>query len=142
MNVPYDDEDVTTYEVAKKLEKKYQVMGIFVEKEMNNIQQVVVDAVLGEIDNMKMGKPKTTLGNRTLGGIEELFRDFLDADEWQNITGKTIMAARMGITSRKKMTIERLLVNGFMGGDEPRPAFIDTGLYQATFRAWIDVNGK
>lgn len=143
MDVPYDDE-ATTYEVAKKLEARYHVMGVFVDKDYDVIQQIVVDSFLDEIDNMKMGKPKPTIMDRTFGRIEERFRDFLDMDEWQQITGETIMAARLGLTSRKKGG-DLLPMDGFMPSAEmngPRPAFIDTGLYQSSFRAWLNVNGE
>ncbi len=127
---PEDEEEVTTFEVAKKLEVRYQVMGVFVDDKMEAIKQIVIDSVLGEIESMKMGKPKPTLAGRTMGRVEELFRDYLDADEWQRITGKTIMSARLGLSRRKEPT------------GEPRPAFIDTGLYQSTFRAWLNVDSK
>ncbi len=130
LDVPYDEGE-TTYQVAKKLEYRYGVMDVFVDEHRDEIENSVIDAFMGEIESMKMGKPKSTLMNRTLGGIEELFRDYIDADEWQKVTGEIIMSALLGITSRNKE-----------GTGLPRPAFIDTGLYQASFRAWLDDNGE
>jgi hypothetical protein len=61
--------------------------------------------------------------------IESDFRDYLSADEWQKTTGQAIAAAQNGVSHRFKK------VSGKKRG--PRPAFIDTGLMSASFRARI-----
>ena len=60
--------------------------------------------------------------------IAHWFRNYLDSDEWQKTSGQAIAAAQNGVSHRfKKPKAKR----------GPRPAFIDTGLYQASFRAQI-----
>jgi hypothetical protein len=60
-------------------------------------------------------KPKTSQ-------IEKMFRSYLDNDE----TGASVEVASRGKRTGRK-------------SKSPRQPFIDTGIYRASFRAWVDV---
>lgn len=132
-NVAYSDPDVegatTTGQVAKILEVKYNVMEVFFEAHQHEIDQQIVKHLMGIIESIGAGSPGTIQNNTRIGKIESGFRDFLNADEWQGITGRVIKAARKGVNHRLK--------HPYATANPPRPAFIDTGLYMRSFRAWL-----
>ncbi|HEX7911786.1 MAG TPA: hypothetical protein VF534_27345 [Paraburkholderia sp.] len=145
VDVAYSDGDgaTTTGDVAGYLEAEYHVMRTFLELHEGEIGDFLADAMAGEIESLAQGKPlvafggkdvTTHLGDRVLEGqsvngrIEEAFRDFLDDGEWQRVSGQTIDAAEQGVSQRKKQPNKKR---------SARSAFVDTGLYQASFRAWL-----
>jgi hypothetical protein len=118
----------TAQQVANILESKYSILQTFVNMYDNEIKDVMTEKVhdfavqslslKGKIvsDRMlKFMKPSTS-------EIEKMFRGFLDRGE----TGITIGAALRGDRTGRK-------------SKSPRPAFIDTGLYRASFRVWADI---
>ncbi len=128
----YSDPDapgaVTTHQVAEILEAKYHVMEVFYELRKRKIAEDIGKKLSGTIKSIAQGKPvKQALNDVHLSAVEEMFKDYLSADEWQQVSGKVIMAARMGVTHRK----------GKKRRGSPRPAFIDTGTYQQSFRAML-----
>jgi hypothetical protein len=64
--------------------------------------------------------------------IEERFKDFLSLQEMDKlgVPGVPTEAAKKGKSSRFKRRRSK--------GGAPRPSFIDTGLYQSSFKAWVD----
>lgn len=158
-DVAYSDPEergaTTTYEVAEILEAKYGVMAVFEQLHMDLIQDAVVDHMMGMIRSVVQGNPRALEQVRKRGipldKVESAFRDYLEADEWQRQTGKEIAAAVAGISHRFKTPGGKLVaakaVDAGKGGTiekvmsrsrEPRPAFVDTGLYSAAFRAWLE----
>lgn len=145
VDVGYTDSEgsVTTGDVAGWLEDRYHIMRTFLELNEGFIGQCLVDAAAGAIESIAQGRPvpglnadlSTRLDVRQLFGssinerIEERFRDFLDAGEMNRYLPPTqqSQAAAQGINHRKK--------NPNTG--QGRQAFVDTGLYQAAFRAWM-----
>jgi hypothetical protein len=145
VDVGYVDGDgaTTTGDVAGYLEGRFHIMRTFLEQEEDFIHGQLVDAVAGAIESIAQGRPVpglngslgTKLDTRQLFGasvnqrIEERFRDFLDSGEMNRYLPATQQskAAANGINHRKK--------NPDTG--QARQAFIDTGLYQAAFRAWM-----
>lgn len=145
VDIGYTDGDgtTTTGDVAGYLEGRYHIMRTFLEQEEDFIHDQVVDAVSGAIESIIQGRPvpglNTSLGTkldtRGLFGasinqrIEERFRDFLDSGEMNRYLPpeQQSQAAAEGINHRKKNP----------DTEQARQAFIDTGLYQAAFRAWI-----
>jgi hypothetical protein len=118
----------TTGTVANILERKYNIVEVFAQIHGGEIQDILVDNV-GDliIDSLsqrkkfasermvKYMKPKTDQ-------IQKMFKLFLDREE----TGADIDVANKGRrTGRKSKT--------------PRPPFINTGLYRASFRCWADI---
>jgi hypothetical protein len=146
VDVAYSDSDgaTTTGDVAGYLEDEYHVMRTFLELYEDQIGEFLADAMVGEIESLAQGKPvaifgrdiETQLGNRVIAGqsvngkIEEAFRNFLDAREWQGTSGQTVQAADDGVNHRKK--------HPYANANKARPAFVDSGLYQASFRAWLE----
>jgi hypothetical protein len=128
----------TTGDVAGYLEDRYHIMRSFVELHEEWIGNALANAVAGAIESAAQGKPAAELDlNPVMGSIEERFRDFLDSGEMQRQfdagqqalpEALTIEAADKGINHRKENP----------NTQKPRQAFIDTGLYQASFRAWVD----
>jgi hypothetical protein len=138
-------ESTTTGDVATYLENDYHVMRTFLELHEDEIGDFLADAMAGEIESLAQGKPviplashnvTTQLGDRVIDGhsvngrIEEAFRGYLDSREWQLISGQTVDAADAGVNHRKKRP--------YSSKNKARAAFVDTGLYQASFRAWLD----
>lgn len=145
VDVAYSSPDAkgatTTGDVAEILEDKYHVMRTFYELHDVEIAEAVVNVLAGDLENMLQGAEgimgadvSTRLGSISLTGsgsggrIEEMFRDYLDAREWKYASGQTVEAAEAGISHRKKKKKYQT----------SRPEFVDTGLYQASFRAWIE----
>lgn len=144
VDVAYSDADggKTTGEVAGYLEDEYHVMRTFLELYEDKIGEFLADAMAGEIESLAQGKPVTIfgkgidthLGDRVIAGmsvngkIEEAFRDYLDSGEWNRVSGQAIEAADAGVNHRKK--------SPYSSKNQSRAAFVDTGLYQAAFRAW------
>ncbi len=146
VDVAYSDDlgGSTTGEVAEILESNYHVMRIFFEDNEEFIGNALVEAMAGAIESLAQGKivnvfsreASTRLGERVLSGtsftdkIDERFRDFLDAGEATKISRQMVSAAEAGVSHRKKKPFAR--------ENPARPAFVDTGLYSASFRAWVD----
>ncbi len=136
-DVAYSDPDAsgatTTGQVAEILEKKYHVMRVFVELHGQSIADAIAEGLAKDSRAMDRGdvvSPQVLAG--PMGKIEKGFRDYLDADEWQKTTGQAIAAAQNGVSHRfKAVRGAKAKARG------PRPAFIDTGLFQASFRAKV-----
>lgn len=135
----------TTGEVASILEKKYHVMETYFELHRRDI----VDALRAEfLNSMRQGRKRGVIPENpffdALGKIDAGFRDFLNAGEMQRVlstltqseldyflssTGGFTKAAQRGVNHRKKNPYAKKAA---------RPAFIDTGLYQQSFKSWIE----
>lgn len=121
---------VTTGDVATFLEEEYHVMRVFLEMYEEEIGELLANDIAGEIESIAQGKPVGRLSfDVSTGKIGELFRDFLDAREWKQASAQTIAAADEGVNHRKKRP--------YAAENPARPEFVDTGLYQASFRAWV-----
>ncbi|MDR3445976.1 hypothetical protein [Dyella sp.] len=132
VDVSYTDGDgtTTTGDVAGFLEERYHIMRVFLESNEEFISETLVNEVAGAIESIAQGKrvPKLNLAPAT-GKIEARFREFLDAGELQRLLPKSqkVSEETLRISTRKKSGKT----------DKPRQAFIDSGLYQASFRAWV-----
>ncbi|ATF90170.1 hypothetical protein CO712_20905 [Burkholderia gladioli pv. gladioli] len=106
-------------------------MRVFLEMYEEQIGELLANEVAGEIESLAQGKPVGKLSlDLSTGRIGELFRDFLDAREWKQASGQAIAAAEDGVNHRKKKP--------YASSNPARAEFIDTGLYQASFRAWVE----
>ena len=132
-NVAYTDPDekgaTTTGKVAEILEDKYHVMRVFVQLHEQLIGEEITKRYAALLNTQRISGGKVDLGaDIMMPKLESAFRDYLGADEWQKTSGQVIAAAQNGVSHRfKKPKAKR----------GPRPAFIDTGLYSASFRSWI-----
>ena len=132
VDVAYTDGDgaTTTGDVAGYLENQYHVMRIFLEENGDFIHERITNSVVGAIESIAQGNrvPKLDL-KPAMGEIEERFRDSLDSGELHRVLPQNhqVSDATLKTSSRKKVIKQ----------DESRQAFIDSGLYQASFRAWV-----
>lgn len=123
----------TTGSVAEILEAKYEVMGKFVEKHEQDIANDLENSLEGVLENMLLGGPVVPPDQAFAAGtsaIEHRFKQFLSLKEMDSlgVSGVPTAAALAGKSKRFK--------SGY--GPKPRPSFIDSGLYQANFKAWVD----
>ena len=123
----------TTGDVATWLENRYQVMAIFAYLHEKEIKAAIEEGLVGELENRLMDAPpnRDAFGAAT-SQIETVFRDFLDNDEIAKlgmVPGVPTAAALRGVNHRMMHPYARRAA---------RPSFLDTGLYSASFRAWIE----
>lgn len=119
----------TTGEVAKILEEKYEVMAEFVIAHNDDIQKAVTSSIEGHLINMLVsGITRGTGFEEAMDEIQEEFKKYLDAEEMAGfVPGVPTQAALMGVNHRL----------GRSTGPR-RPSFIDTGLYQKSFKCWVE----
>lgn len=152
-DVAYTDANgaTTTGKVAEYLEDDYHVMLTFLELHESYIMNEVAAEFAGAVTDIAAGKPFNLNSPGPMSGIENEFRQYLDKKEWEATTGQVIQAAKEGISHRFKSSKAgtlhaRSIASGAVKAKgivlkrrkrPGRPAFIDTGLYQASFTAWI-----
>jgi|SRR6185437_9647595 len=127
---------VTTGEVATFLEDRYHVMETFYEDKQPKIAELFADALAGEIESVMSGgeaRPNLTLG-AAMGEIKAMFSTFLTVGppteaESSGIPGVPTQAALDGVSHRLK--------HPYAKGNPRRPSFVDTGLYESSFIAWV-----
>jgi hypothetical protein len=123
-DVPYDDGKMTG-EVAQILEDKYSVIGKFAEMFSKKIGQHLEKDLAESLENALNGiQQGGSIFSDAMSDIETDFRHALDS----GFTGIQTKAAKQGVSHRFKH-----IESGIK-----RVPFIDTGLYQASFKAWID----
>lgn len=120
----------TTGDVAVWLENKYHIMESFYELRKVAVIKDLQESVQGKLEDIMMGAPVD--GSPFLQGtsaIADSFKKFLSSSEIEGlgIPGVPTQAALDGVNHRLKS-----------GKGPRRPSFIDTGLYQASFIAWVD----
>ena len=120
----------TTGDVAERLEDKYHIMRVFYEQHKIDVALALESSLAGALENLLMGAPSTVspLGDGA-SKIQTAFKKFLSEKEMDRLgyPGIPTKASLMGTSHRFK---------GKHG--PPRPSFIDTSLYQSSFKAWID----
>jgi hypothetical protein len=121
---------VSTGDVAEFLENKYHVMETFFEAHADEIAEAVIGSYAGAAESILQGAPSTLdpfVG--AAGDIKAMFNRFLDSGEMERmgIPGVPTKAAQEGVSQRFKTR-----------HGPPRPSFIDTGLYESSFVAWVD----
>lgn len=133
LDMPYADEGgKTTYEVAGYLENRYHIMEVFFTMNERFFGDTMADSVSNALTAIMNGADQTTFDptGEGMSEIEDRFRTFLSMRELDGVVpGVPTTAARMGVSHRFKRPHARRAA---------RPSFIDTGLYQSTFRAWMD----
>ena len=137
IDVAYSDPDnkslSTTGEVAEVLEERFEVIGTFYELYGQKIADEIASVMASEINAMAKGEP---LGNlpiqKAMEKIRTWFSNYLDQGEWEASTGIKIGVAQEGVSHRFKDA------RNLAGKRGSRPAFVDTGLFQASFRSWME----
>jgi hypothetical protein len=122
---------MTTGDVAKILEDKYGIMGVFYRVRQKDVHKALTDSMQGALESLLMGQ-RVAPFNRGMGKIQSAFKNFINTRESERvgIAGTPTKAALMGINHR--------LAHPYRRSNPRRPSFRDTGLYSASFSSWID----
>lgn len=125
----------TTGDVAGWLEDRYHVMEVFFEEKKDLIAEDLEGSLQGALESVLMGAGN--IGNldpvgTAMTDIEDRFKTFLSSQEIEKIgiAGVPTQAALDGVNHRLKHPYKK--------SNPRRPSFIDTGLYESSFKAWID----
>lgn len=121
---------VTTYDVAVWLEKRYGVMEMFLDLRSKEIGAAIENGLAGAMETVMMGGPSQAGTAFASAGseMEDLFKTALSSEAFNGLkSGIPTRAALRGVSHRfKRPYVKR----------PARPSFIDTGLYQSSFRVW------
>lgn len=123
----------TTGDVAQWLEDRYHVMETFYELHQQEIADEFATSMADSLVDLLAGAPPSS---NIFAGIEsELdtrFKQFISAQEMDGlgVPGVPTQAAKRGVNHRLK--------HPYAKGNPERPSFRDTGLYQASFKSWVD----
>jgi len=125
----------TTGDVAAILEDKYHIMAFFWNNHQDEIIEKLSEGIQGAFETLLMGGPVTYSSALAAGAseVELLFQKMLDSKEMDyKQPGIPTQASLLGISHRfkkkKSKNKKRKLTI--------RPSFIDTGLYENSFRCW------
>lgn len=121
----------TTGEVAGYLEDKYHVMEHFFQAHGPDIVKALETSIAGALEDLLMGAPaRPNVNEQALSTIKKDFSKFLSSKEMDGLgyPGVPTAASLKGVNHRMKNK----------KGTPGRPSFIDTGLYETSFKAWID----
>jgi len=123
---------LSTGDIAEILEARYGIMETFFEMHAQEIADDMRDALQGKLEDILLGAPIDVGGELftagELGAIEEKFRKMLDNRELDGkVAGVPTAAAQAGVSHRFLHPYAKR---------PSRPSFINTGQYQAAFRAW------
>lgn len=122
----------TTGDVAEILEKKYHVMAAFWKR---HGRDYIDDLVMGSVQAMEnaiTGRSQRLDTRSVLSEMGHGFRQFISTREVESagIKGVPTQAALRGVSHRRR--------HPYAKRNARRPSFRDTGLYMASFRAWMD----
>jgi len=122
---------VTTGDVAEILEEHYHVMGNFVELHADQISGDLQDSFAKALNAILDGAPPTfDPAGAAISTIQHRFHEFLQNREMDGrVAGVPTEAAKSGRSKRFKRASKRR---------KDRPSFVDTGLYDASFIAWVE----
>ena len=109
-------------------------MEIFAEAKGDKIAAALEDSLAGAVESAFMGAANMNSYDPTgkaMTDIEDAFKMFLSSQEIEKLgyPGVPTQAAQDGVNHRLKHPYRKRAA---------RPSFVDTGLYQSSFKAWID----
>jgi hypothetical protein len=125
---------MTADRVARILEGKYNIVEVFQEIHKEDIHNIINEGIgdvafsmLSENRPFTFSKMKNLMKSNTKQ-IELMFRQFLNFEEMNGmIPGVPTKAALKGVRHGRGRVTRRGI---------PRPSFVDTGIYRASFRCW------
>lgn len=136
MDVPYKEgsnsDTKTTGDVATILEEKYHIWEHFYQAHESDIAKSLEQSMGDAIEALMMGAtPAADPFTAATSAIEDRFKKFLSNREMDSLgyPGIPTQAAQKGVSHRFKHPYAKR---------PPRPSFIDTGLMQASAKAWIE----
>lgn len=123
----------STGDVAEILEARYGLVEKFVDMHAAVIQHDIENSLQGALETLAMGGPAAGPARAlatAASAIEDTFKQSLTMQSYDGkIGGVPTGAALRGVNHRMKRPYVRR---------SPRPSFIDTGLFQSSFRVWAD----
>lgn len=126
------DGQTTTYAVARILEDKYGIMDKFFEAHRAEVEQAIASGYEAAVESVMLGADPETLDptGEAMSRVQELFHQFLEGEEMAGLAqGVPTAAALRGVSHRRAHPYSK---------DNPRrPSFIDTGVFESSFRAWV-----
>ncbi|MGP0902098.1 hypothetical protein [Serratia sp. CY76391] len=133
VDLPYvEDGGTTTHEVAEFLEDRYNLFTWFWTLHKDTIvNEVGEHLAFAIVNHIQHGVPM--VGNEMLGETMRTFNIFLEQEE---------MAGLPGVPTGAAIRRENARLKSGKGKGERRPSFIDTGIFKASFIAWIDENAE
>ena len=133
VEMPYaDQQSKTTFEVADRLEKKYGVMAGFVEIHEKDIAKSLEESLKSALENLLIGggQESNPFGDAT-NEIEEIFKFQYLLNEEIATLGRNGVPTKASIKRRSLRFKKKVALS-------QRPSFIDTGVYSASFKAWVE----
>lgn len=149
LDVAYSDASAggatTTGEVATILEDRYHVMTTFYDSRQEKIADWLAGSVADAIENLVATGRNVAPTFEAEQQIETEFREFLSRNEMASMLA-TLTPSELayftdstgGFTGAASRGVNHRMKHPYAKANKARPAFIDTGLYQASFRAWIE----
>lgn len=128
-------EFVDTFMVATWLEREYKLMRVFYELHEDKIQALAVEAVENRIIDLTLGAPSEStehLFDELAEQVTTMLKRWISegGPEQAGIKGVPTQAALAGVNHRLK--------HPYAKGNPPRMSFIDSGLFEACLKAWVD----
>lgn len=116
--------------VAELLEEKYSVMDNFFYLHKDDIAFDMEKSLAGILEDMMMGTPHDADPfSSAMSKVEDQFKTYLDKEE-------IVATGQFGVPT--KAALEGRSIRFKYKKGPRRPSFIDSGLYQANFKAWIE----
>jgi hypothetical protein len=119
----------TTGDVADILEAKYGLMDGFMWLHGDDVAAIMADSMAGSIESIMAGTPPSD-DPYGMSKVEDLFRKFLDDEEAQYIGSELPIPTQAALDGKSARFKRRR--------GPSRPSFIDSGEFQAAFKAWIE----
>lgn len=122
----------TTGDVAEILEDKYGIMQTWWNLHGQEVADKMADGVQAATDALMENRPRLENPfNAAMDYAENSFKTFLSSMEAERsgIPGTPTKAALKGVSHRK--------AHPYRKANPRRPSFIDSGLYEASFKAWL-----
>jgi hypothetical protein len=142
LDVPYSTGGTSTGDVAGYLENKYHVMEHFAELHQDEIGTALLGGLESALQSLERGVPVGGIGVHWLvQKIETAFRQMLTNAELEGLGYPGIPTqASLDRRSGKRASV-RFKYRGKRRRSPKSltgPSFIDSGLYQKSFRAWME----
>jgi hypothetical protein len=130
LDVPELDSEKTTYDVAKILEEKYGLFTVYAEQYAEVIAQHISEDVAGSMETFLLtGKFPSEPLPQAADAIGKDFQKFIYTREAEGAGMPNVptQAALKGVNRRLKIK-----------KGARRPSFIDTGIMEASLKAWFE----
>ena len=128
---------VTTADVAQFLEDKYEVMGTFAKIHGQDIGDALAQSMVGALENLELGAPLSqNVFGEAESKIEHMFKTFITMGEMDGLVPGVPTQAAKDRASGKRCSSR--MKKKRRGGNAKPISFYDTGLYESSFKSWIE----